>query len=155
FPKEMQSPVLILEASFIRTLINMGLGLIYFAGALFLLFSIDSLITTVLAVSVCFWGVVIMNNKYFTIKFYDEYIYLRSGFIGSLNNKLRIKYNSLIKLEIFEGNYDNSFGTVFQFSYYNGHKFLKRTAYCSAIDIPQDKIISLLHQKKVGVILPN
>lgn len=155
FPENDKPPVLILEASFFRTLFNMGLGLLYFIGTLFLLFSMGNVEALVLGISVCMCGVIIMNNKYFTIKFYDEYIYLQSGFFSSLNRKLRINYNSLIKLEIFEGNYDNnSFGTVFQLNYYNGSKFLKRTAYCSAIDVPQEKILTLMKQKKVGVMFP-
>jgi len=148
-------PDLILEASFFRTVINMGTGVIYFSIALIILLIQNSLITTLLALFIILLAVVIINNKYFTIKFYENNIYLQSGFIESFAKKLCINYRSLIKLEIYEGNFEKSIGTVFQLNYYNGSRFLKKTVYCSTIEVPKEKIISLLQQKKVFVLYHN
>lgn len=150
-----EMPLLTMEASFFRTLLNMGSGLLYFSIALIVLLMQNNGTTTLLAVIVCLLALVIMNNKYFTIKFYENYIYLQSGFIESFAKKFSINYRSLIKMEIYDGNYDTSVGTVFQLKYYNGSKFLKKTAYCSAINVPREKIVSLIHKKKVVVLFPN
>ncbi|MCE9539984.1 MAG: hypothetical protein K8R85_12315, partial [Bacteroidetes bacterium] len=112
-------------------------------------------LTMALAGIVCILAVVIMNNKYFTIKFYENNIYLQRGFIASFANKFIISYRSLIKMEIYEGNFDTSGGTVFQLKYYNGNKFLKKTVYCSAINVPCEKIVTLLQTKRVRVLFPN
>lgn len=148
-------PVLILEASFFRTILNMGTGVLYFSIALIILLMQHSLITSLLAIFVILLAVVIINNKYFTIKFYENNIYLQSGFVASFAKKLCINYHSLIKLEIYEGNFEKSIGTVFQLNYYNGSKFLKKTVYSGAIEVPKEKIISLLQQKKVFVLYHN
>lgn len=150
-----EAPLLTMEASFFRTLLNMGSGLLYFSITLIVLLLQNNGTTTVLAVIVCILALVIMNNKYFTIKFYENNIYLQSGFIESFANKFSINYRSLIKMEIYDGNYDTSVGTVFQLKYYNGSKFLKKTVYCSSIDVPREKIVSLLYKKKVLVLYPN
>lgn len=156
FPVNTQlTPILTMEASFFRTLLNMGSGLLYFSITLIVLLLQNNGTTTVLAVIVCVLALVIMNNKYFTIKFYENNIYLQSGFIESFANKFSINYRSLIKMEIYDGNYDTSVGTVFQLNYYNGSKFLKKTVYCSSIDVPREKIVLLLHAKKVLVLYPN
>lgn len=150
-----QAPVLTLKASFFRTLLNMGTGLLYFSLIMIILLYQNNLITLLLALGVCLLGVIIMNNKYFTIKFFENNIYLQQGFVESFSEKLSIRYPSLIKLEIYEGNFGNSIGTVFQLNYYNGSKFIIKTVYCSAIDIPKEKIVSLLQQKNVLVLCPN
>lgn len=150
-----ESPQLTMEASFFRTLLNMGSGLLYFSITLIVLLLQNNETTTVLAVIVCILAFVIMNNKYFTIKFYENNIYLQSGFIESFANKFSINYRSLIKMEIYDGNYGTSVGTVFQLEYYNGSKFIKKTVYCSSIDVPREKIVALLYKKKVLVRYPN
>ncbi len=149
-----QIPVFALEASLLRTLINMGTGLLYFGIAIFLLAIQLNIITSLMAIVVVFWGALVLNNKYFTIKFYENNLYVQSGFVESYANKLSINYSSLIKMEIFDGNFDSSFGTVFQLNYFDGSYFSKRVAYCSAIDIPYEKIETFLHQKKVTVLFP-
>ncbi len=150
-----EDPLLTMEASFFRTVLNMGAGLIYFSITLIVLLMQSSEITTILAGIVVVLAVVIMNNKYFTIKFYENNIYLQSGFMEPFANKFSINYRSLIKMEIYDGNFDTSIGTVFQLKYYNGSRFLKKTVYCSAIDVPREKIVSLLQAKKVLVLYPN
>ncbi|OFY83722.1 MAG: hypothetical protein A3F72_21055 [Bacteroidetes bacterium RIFCSPLOWO2_12_FULL_35_15] len=150
-----QIPVLVLEASFLRTITNMGMGLLYFSFSIVLLIIQFNLITSLVALLVVFGGILLMNYKYFTIKFYDNKLYIQSGFIESFANKLSIDYQSLIKMEIFDGNFDTGFGTVFQLNYYDGNYFSKRVAYCSSIDIPYDKIKTLLQQKKVAVLFPS
>lgn len=96
-----------------------------------------------------------MNNMYFTIKFYDDFVYLQKGFISSFSSRLSIPYRSLMKMEIFNGNFDNySSTTVFQFNYYNGNRFIKKIAYSSAIDVPHKKIKELLNKKKVAILWP-
>lgn len=150
-----EAPLLTLEASFFRTLLNMGTALLYFSITLIVLLMQSNKITTILAGIVCILAVVVMNNKYFTIKFYENNIYLQSGFIESFANKFSINYRSLIKMEIYDGNFDTSVGTVFQLKYYNGSKFLKKTVYCSSINIPREKIVSLLQAKKVLVLYSN
>lgn len=148
-------PVLTLEASFFRTLANMGTGLLFFSFTLIILLLQSSLMSFILALIICLIAVIILNNKYFTIKFYEKNLYLQSGFVESFANTLSINYHSLIKLEINDGSFDKNAGTVFQLNYYNGNEFLTRTVFCSAIDIPRGKIISLLQQKKVPVFYPN
>ncbi|MES2138394.1 MAG: zinc-dependent peptidase [Bacteroidota bacterium] len=155
FANKQESSLLTMEASFFRTVLNMGSGLLYFGMALVMLLMQNNGLTMILAGMVCIAAVVIMNNKYFTIKFYENNIYLQSGFIASFANKFSISYRSLIKMEIYEGNFDTSSGTVFQLKYYNGSKFLKKTVYCSSIDVPCEKIVSLLQEKKVRVLFPN
>lgn len=150
-----QIPVLVLQASFLRTLTNMGMGLLYFSFSIALLIIQFNLITSVIALLVVLGGILLMNYKYFTIKFYDNNLYIQSGFVESFANKLSIDYQSLIKMEIFDGNFDTGFGTVFQLNYYDGNYFSKRVAYCSSIDIPYEKIKALLQQKKVAVLFPN
>lgn len=150
-----QIPVLVLQASFLRTLTNMGLGLLYFSFSIALLIIQFNLITSLIALLVVLGGILLMNYKYFTIKFYDNNLYIQSGFVESFANKLSIDYQSLIKMEIFDGNFDTGFGTVFQLNYYDGNYFSKRVAYCSSIDIPYEKIKTLLQQKKVAVLFPN
>lgn len=100
-------------------------------------------------------AVIKMNNMYFTIKFYDDYIYIQNGFATSFATQLSIPYRSLMKMEIFEGNFDNyTTGTVFQFNYFNVNSFSKKVAYCSAIDIPKEKVVELLSKKKVTILWP-
>lgn len=150
-----QDPVLTLEASFFRTMLNMGIGLLYFGIALIVLLIQGNWLTLLIALISCVFALVLLNNKYFTIRFYENAIYLQSGFIKAFSEKLSISYPSLIKLEIFDGNFEKSTGTVFLLDYYKDNKFLKKTIYCSAIHIPREKIVSLLHQKKVPVVYPN
>lgn len=150
-----QIPVLVLEASFFRTFMNMGIRLLYFSFAFFLLLVEVNWITSLMSFAIIIWAAIEMNNKYFTIKFYDNNFYLQNGFIKKYAHKINVNYQSLIKLEIFEGNFGTGFGTVFQFNYYDGNKFLNRIAYCSAISIPYKKIETLLNQKKVAVLFPD
>jgi hypothetical protein len=150
---EFSAPKMILEASFFRTLINFGPRLIYFGALLFVLLAQANGVTTTLAFFLCLLGVVVMNNKYFTLEFYDDHVvYLQKGFIDALATKMSVNYFSLIKLEIFDGNYDGSLGTVFEFKYYDGTQFIKKTAYCSAIDVPSQEIKKLLQEKNVAVL---
>lgn len=155
FVNRQETPVLTLEASFFRTALNMGVGLFYFGVTLTVLLLQSNWITILFAVIICLLAVIIMNNKYFTIKFYENNVYLQSGFLQSFAKKLSINYRSLIKIEIYDGNFDNSMGTVFQLNYYNGSKYLKKTVYCSAINVPREQIVSLLSTKKVLVLYPN
>lgn len=80
---------------------------------------------------------------------------MQKGFISSFSTRLSIPYRCLMKMEIFNGNFDNyTTATVFQFNYYNGSRFSKKIAYCSAIDVPQKQIIDLLQKKKVAILWP-
>jgi Mlc titration factor MtfA (ptsG expression regulator) len=147
-------PEIFLEASFIMTLLNFGTRLFYFALTLFVLLYQRNYTATSMALVLCMIGVVIMNNEYFTIKFYDDRIFLQSGFLSSAARKLSVNYHSLIKFEIYDGTFKSNMGTVFELSYYNGSRFITRTAYCSAIDVPKDKIKVFLQEKNVGVTFP-
>ncbi len=149
-----QAPILILEASFFRTLLNLGLGLFYFGLTFIILLWQNSWITTIMALIVGLWLIVKMNNKYFTIKFYENNLYLQKGFATWFAQKLIINYRSLMKLEIYDGNYEKGGEAVFQLNYYNGSEFRKKIVYCSAIAVPEEKIMSLLQQKKVLVLCP-
>jgi hypothetical protein len=59
-------------------------------------------------------------------------------------------------MEIYNGDFDGySTGTVFQIHYYGEKGFSVKAAYCSAIDVPQHKIIELLKKKKVLIFWPS
>ncbi|HLC83764.1 MAG TPA: zinc-dependent peptidase, partial [Bacteroidia bacterium] len=150
-----QTPLLSLEASFFRTVLNFGIRLLYLAVVLFILLGIPGVFSFVFLCVVILMSIIKMNNMYFTIKFYDDFVYLQKGFLSSFSTRLSIPYRSLMKMEIFNGNFDNySSTTVFQFNYFNGSRFIKKIAYSSAIDVPHKKIKELLNKKKVVILWP-
>ena len=92
---------------------------------------------------------------YFTIKFYNDFVYVQKGFATSFATRLNIPYRSLMKMEIYNGNFDNyTTATVFQFNYFNGSRFSKKVAYCSAIDVPKQQVMDILSKKKVTILWP-
>lgn len=150
-----QNPILTFEASFYRTVINFGIRLLYLAMAIITLVLVQSPIAYLFLAFVLLMAIVKMNNMYFTIKFYDNYVYVQKGFATSFSSQLSIPYRSLMKMEIYEGNFDNySIGTVFQFNYFDGSRFCKKVAYCSAIDVPRQQVIDVLGKKKVTILWP-
>jgi len=155
-PENNQIPLLILEASFFRTILNFGIRLLYLAIAVITTFLSESNVGYFFLGIVFLIAAIKMNSMYFTIKFYNDFVYLQKGFVDSFSTQLSVPYRSLIKMEIFNGNFDNyTSATVFQLNYYNGSKFSKRVAYCSAISVPQQKIIDLLQKKKVAILWPS
>ncbi len=150
-----ESPLVTIKASFIQTFVGFGLKLFLFGVALFTLLAQEYFFTTILAFCLCLFGVIVMNNQFFTLKFYENSLYMQSGFIESLANKLSINYNSLMKLEVVYETFDTSSGSIFQFKYYDGNQFIKKTAYCSSLDIPFNEIKTLLHEKNVAVLFHN
>jgi hypothetical protein len=151
-----QIPLLSLEASFLRTVANFGVGLLYVIIPMIFLLMAQNMNASIIALILLIAAVIKMNSMYFTIKFYEEGIYLQKGFAPSFAKKLYINYHALTKMEIYNGNFDSySTLTVFQLNYYDGSHFLKRIAYCSAIEIPQQKIFDLLQQKQVAILYPN
>ena len=148
-------PVMELEASFFRTLIHMGTRVLYSGLAILLLLIEINWTSILISVGIVLWVIMEMNNKYFTIKFYNNYLYVQSGFMSLFARQLSVNYSSLIKMEIYDGNFERGFGTVFQFDYYDGNRFLKRVAYCTAIKVPFEDIEKFMHQKKVVALFPN
>jgi Mlc titration factor MtfA (ptsG expression regulator) len=154
--KTRQHPILSLEASFYHTITNFSFGILYFVMAIIIMFSQLNLFAMSIAMAIVFAFVIKLNNLYFTIKFYDDHIFLQQGFFRMLANKFSVSYRCLMKMEIYEGDFDSlNSGTVFQLNYYGMKGFSKKVAYCSAIDVPKKQIIELLHKKKVIVLLPN
>lgn len=149
-------PLLILEASFFRTILNMGYGILPFVVTLFVLFSMQNAAGITLSALLILGAAIKMNSLYFSIKFYEDFVYLQKGFITSFATRLTVPYKCLIKMEIYNGDFDGySTGTVFQIHYYGEKGFSVKAAYCSAIDVPQHKIIELLKKKKVLIFWPS
>jgi len=147
-------PLFSLESSLLKTLGNFGSRLIYFILVLFILLLQHNTSATLLAFFLCLFGVYIVNNEYFTIRFYENHLYLQKGFINSLAGKQHINYYSLMKMRIFEGTYESNEGFVFELKYYDGSRFINRIAYSSVDKIPRDGITNLLQQKNVAVLFP-
>ncbi len=154
-PEEPFPPVLVFEASFWRTLLNLKWQVVRVLFILIILLPNQNLISNIISFLIILSAVVYMNGKYFTIMFYENSIYLQSGFVQALSRKLTVNYHSLIKLEIYDSNLDITDGKAFQLNYYNGNKFIKKTAYCSAIDVPHEKITSFLARKNVLILFPD
>ncbi|CAN5467813.1 hypothetical protein BH10BAC1_BH10BAC1_00950 [soil metagenome] len=150
------TPLLSLEASFWRTIANSGFGILYLVVAILILSSMQNLFGTGMILLTILGAIIKMNSLYFTIQFYEDYIHLQSGFFSSFSSRLSVTYRCIVKMEIFDGTFNNySSGTVFQLNYYSGNRFLKKVAHCSAIDVPQQKIKELLNLKKVAILWPN
>ncbi len=143
-----------LDASLYRTLMNFGTRIIYFGVVLFILLMQHNKAAIILAFLLCLFGVFMVNNQYFTIRFYTNHIYLQKGFINSLSTQQTVNYYSLIKMEIYEGINEDENGFVFELKYYDGMRFIKRRAYASAVRIPEEQIKTLMQQKNVAVLFP-
>ncbi|MCW3083784.1 MAG: hypothetical protein JWP12_1150 [Bacteroidetes bacterium] len=148
-------PLYSLEASLYRTLMNFGSRIIYFGLVLFILLLQHNKAATILAFFLCLFAVFMINNEYFTIRFYANHIYLQKGFINSLSTQQTVNYYSLIKMEIYEGNNDEEHGFVFELKYYDGSRFIKRRAYSNSVRIPEEEIKTLMQQKNVTVLFPS
>ncbi len=153
--EEALAPVLVFEASFGRTLLNLKWHVLRVLFVLIILLPNQNLFSNIVSFVIILSAVIYMNGKYFTIKFFENSIYLQSGFVRALSRKLSINYHSLIKLEIYDSNLDLTDGKAFQLNYYNGEKFIKKTAYCSAIDVPRERIVEFLTRKNVLILFPD
>lgn len=152
-PIKFENPVITLEASFWRTLGNFSFGLLYISIAVAVLIAANNLFAYAILAMLMSALVFKMNAMYFTVKFYDQHVHIQKGFFYS--SAMEIAYRSLTKMEIYHGNFDNyTIATVFQFNYYNGTRFLKKTAHCSAKDFSSHQLMEFMQKKKVNILLP-
>ena len=151
-----QISVLELEASFLRTVLNLGVALVPFFFTLFVLLIFQSAVPNVLAGLLVVGAIFKMNRMYFTVKFFEDYMYIQKGYFNSFASTLSINYRCLIKMEIYNAGVDGySTATVFQLHYFDDQAFSTKIIYCSAIDIPHKEIKELLHKKKVAILWPS
>jgi MtfA peptidase len=150
---DVETPLLILEASLFRTITNFGVGLLYFLLPLFFLVTLQNATATIIALLMTLGVIVRLNNMYVSIQFFEKGIFFQKGFFSFFARKNTVNYHALMKVEIYEGNLDSyNMSTVFNLNYYEGNLFLKKTAYCSAMNISQKEIKTLLQQKKVAIL---
>lgn len=151
-----QIPILEIEASFLRTVLNLGVALVPFLFTLFVLLIFQSAVPNVLAGLLIIGAILKMDRMYFTVQFFEDYMYIQKGYFNSFASTLSINYRCLIKMEIYNAGVDGySTATVFQLHYFDQNAFSTKIIYCSAIDIPHKEIKELLHKKKVAILWPS
>ncbi len=144
-----EAPKLEIEASLRNTLFNFGIRFIAYIFFMFILIPQNTTFSNFTALLLTIGAIVFMNNRYFTIQFYDKTIFFQKGFFDLYAQKATLSYAQIIKVEKEDSQFDSNANHILNFTFYDGYEFKTKRVILNSFNIPTWKITEILKEKNI------
>jgi len=142
-------PEMEIEASLSKTIKGYSLRFLLYGFLMFFFLLANNIASDTIAAIATIGMIVSMNNRYFSLCFYKNYLYFQKGFFDSFAEQTTLSYNQIIKIEKENNEYDSDSFYSLNILFYDGIEFQTKRVVLDMDNKTRLQVVELMKKKNL------